>query len=125
MTETIQSVERCGGNLSADKLCIASLRVCFKSRTNERAMQHSLIREVMLHKFELGHNAAEATKNICCAKVAGPVNHSTITRWFKKFHSGCKNLDDQTKLGRLKTKNSRDVLPAIEAILVSSTGSIR
>ena len=38
----------------ADMLCIAS---------------HRLIREVMLHGFELSHNAAEDTKNIFIWKV--------------------------------------------------------
>ena len=29
-------------------------------------MQHSLISELILDKFELGHNAMEVTKNDCC-----------------------------------------------------------
>ena len=35
------------------------------------------------------------TKNICCAKGNGTVDHNTITRWFKKFCLACKNLDNQ------------------------------
>ena len=38
-------------------------------------VQHNLIRG-------LGHNTAEATKNICCAKVEGKVNHNTVTKKF-------------------------------------------
>ena len=68
----------------------------------------------MLFKFELGHNAVEATKNICCAK--GENNHNTLTRWFKKFCSGCNNLDKQAKTGRPKIKESKTVLQAIEAV---------
>ena len=41
--------------------------------------------------------------------------HSTITRWFKKFHLGCKNLDGQAMSGRLKAMNSKAMLQAIEA----------
>ena len=60
----------------------------------------------MLYKFEQGHNDAEAIKNICRAKGEGAVDHNTVTRWFKKFCSGCKNLDDQAKSSRAKTVDS-------------------
>ena len=42
-------------------------------------MQHSLIQELMLYEFEMGHNTAEATTNTCCAKDVGAVDHSTVT----------------------------------------------
>ena len=32
----------------------------------------------------------------------------------KKFHLGCKNLNDQVRLGRPRTVDSKAVLPAIE-----------
>ena len=51
----------------------------------------------MLYEFEQDHNSMEATKNICCAKEKGPVNYSSVIRWFKKFHLGCKNLNDQAR----------------------------
>ena len=57
----------------------------------------------MLYEFKLGHNAADAAKNICCGKGKEIANHSTVTRWSTKFHSGSKNLDDQARSGRLKT----------------------
>ena len=47
----------------------------------------------MLSEFELGYNFTKATKNICCAKSEEAVDHSVVTRWFKKFYLGCKNLD--------------------------------
>ena len=34
----------------------------------------------MLYAFELGHNAIDATKNICCAKDEGTVDHNLVTR---------------------------------------------
>ncbi|CAI9734926.1 Hypothetical predicted protein [Octopus vulgaris] len=58
-------------------------------------MQSRLIWELMLHEFKLGHNAMEAIKNICCTKGEGAVDHSTVTRSFKEFHLGCKNLNEQ------------------------------
>ena len=48
-------------------------------------MQYSLIQELMLYKFKLGHNAMEATKNICCMQDEGSVHHSRVIRCFKKF----------------------------------------
>ena len=36
-------------------------------------VQRSLIRELWLYEFELGHNAAEATKNIYCEKTESEV----------------------------------------------------
>ena len=84
-------------------------------------VQHSLIRKLMLYEFEPGHNATEATKNICFAKGEGAVDHNTVTRWFKKFRSGCKNLDDQARSGMPKNMSSKAVLQAIEANWASST----
>ena len=57
----------------------------------------------MFYEFELSHNATKATKNICYAKNEGAVDPSTVTRWFKKFHLGCKYLNDQTRSGWPKT----------------------
>ena len=71
-------------------LYIASLCVWFESYTN---MQCILIWEVMLYKFE----------NICCVKGEGAVYHSIVTKWFKIFHSGGKNLSNQARLGQPKT----------------------
>ena len=42
----------------------------------------------MLYKFKLSHHAEEATKNICCMKGKGVADHSTVTKFFKKFYSG-------------------------------------
>ena len=48
---------------------------------NER---QNLILKFIFYDFELGHNAVEATKNIFLVKDEGPVDHSTITRWFEE-----------------------------------------
>ena len=73
-------------------------------------MQCSLIQEFMLYIFELGHSTTKATKNICRAKCEGAVDHSTVTRWFKKFCLGCKNLNDQARSSRPKTMDSKVTL---------------
>ena len=49
---------------------------------------------MVVHEFELGHNATEATKNICCAKEKDADNPSTVTKRLEKFRKGFKNLDD-------------------------------
>ena len=63
----------------------------------------------MLYKFILGHNTGEATKKICHAKGEGAVDHTTLTRWFKKFLSDQKNFDNQAKSGRPKTMDSEAI----------------
>ena len=54
----------------------------------------------MLYEFELGHNAMEATKNMCCAK-----GESTVTRWFMKFWSDFKNYNNQIDLKLMYCEN--------------------
>ena len=76
-------------------------------------------REFLLYKFKLGHNATETSKNICCTKGEGAVEHNTVTGWFKKFHSSCKSLDNQTRSIVSKNVDSKAVLQATEANLVS------
>ena len=58
-------------------MCIALLCDLKATQMN---MQYSLIWDLMIYKFELGHKAMEATKNVCCAKDEGAVDHSTVTR---------------------------------------------
>ena len=72
--------------------------------------------ELIFYKFELGYNIMVAIKNICCVKGEVAVDHSTVTRWFKRFFSGCKNLDNQAKSGRPRT-----ILQGIETNSVSHT----
>ena len=80
-------------------------------------MQYSLIWELMP---QLDQNTTEATKNIW-VKDEGRIDHSTVNRWLKKIHrSGCKNLNDQARLGRPKAIDSK----AIATNQVSSTQRI-
>ena len=79
-------------------ILVGALTLCalLHSELNLKAAWVKVQLELLLYEFELGHNATKATKNICCAKDHAFV-HSTETRWFKKFHSGSKNLDDPTR----------------------------
>ena len=69
----------------------------------------------MFYAFKLGHDTAEVTKNICCANGKSAIDHYTVTRCLKKFHSGCKNLNNQARSGSPKPVDSETVLQAIEA----------
>ena len=63
----------------------------------------------------------EATKNTYCVKGEGIVELSTLTRWFKKFHSCWKNLKHQAKSGKPKSVASKAVHQAIDANPVYSS----
>ena len=52
-------------------LYMASFRAKFESLKIN--VQHCWSQEIMLYKFELNHNAAEATINICFVKIEGAV----------------------------------------------------
>ena len=43
-------------------------------------VQHSLILALVIYKFKLGQNTAEAIKNICSEKGEGTVDHSLVTK---------------------------------------------
>ena len=71
------------------------LHSMYNLKAAQMNVQYSLIQELMLYKFEPNHNIMEVTKNIC---VNGEDDHRTVTRWFKKFCSDCKNLNSQVGL---------------------------
>ena len=75
----------------------------------------------MFYNFKFSQNAVEATKIICCTKNESMVDYSTVTRWLKKFSSGCKNFNDQARSGRPKTVDSKVGHEVTEANLESKT----
>ena len=50
----------------------------------------------------------ETTKNICYMKG----DLTIVTKWCKKFHSGCKNLDIQAMSGRPKNHGFKGHAPS-------------
>ena len=84
-------------------------------------MQCSLIQGLILYGFELGYTAGEAIKEICCVKDEGTVDHSAVIRCFKKFGSGCKNLNNQASLKLY----FEAMISAIDVNLVCCTQSIK
>ena len=78
----------------------------------------------MFYEFKLGHNTMEANKNICCIKEKTTINHSTLTRWFKKFCSDCMNPDDQLWSSRPKTMDLEAMPQVILTNSPNSTGRV-
>ena len=78
----------------------------------------------MLYEFKVGNNTVKATKSICCVKIEGGVDGSTVTKWFKKFCLGYKNLIDHARSYSPKTMDSEVMLRARKANLESSTQKI-
>ena len=95
--------------------------VCHKTQTNHNHNQKYLIKiltqELILNEFKLGHNPEEAIKLLVVWKIKheGSVDYHKVTRGFKKFYLGCKNLDNQARTSRPKIVDSDPVLQAIEA----------
>ena len=60
--------------------CSALLHSICDLKTAQTDRQCSLIQKLRLYKSELGYNTMEATKNICCVKGEGIIDHSTVTK---------------------------------------------
>ena len=74
----------------------------------------------MIYKFDLGHNPAKATNNICCMKDEDVVDFSTTTSWLKKFLSSRKNLNNQARLGGPKTVDFKAMRGCPHGIMVKA-----
>ena len=68
----------------------------FKSHMNERATESNS------GTYVLGM----WSKNIYCVRAD---DHSTVTRWLKKFHLGHNNLANQTRSSRPKKREFQDL----------------
>jgi [histone H3]-lysine36 N-dimethyltransferase SETMAR len=60
-------------------------------------MNKSEIRVIFLYELKLGHNAAEATRNINHAFGEDTANERTTQRWFAKFRSGDMSLENEPR----------------------------
>lgn len=68
----------------------------------------------MLHEFQLGHSAAEATRNINYAVGNDVCKESTVREWFRKFKNGDISLERKVGSGRRSMVESEPVIRAIE-----------
>ena len=96
--------------------CVLLLLIC-NLKATEMNVQCSLIQELIIYKFIL-----EATKNICCLKGEIAIDHSIVHRWFKKFHTDCKDLNNRSRSGRPKTVDSKVMLQAMAVNPVNIIG---
>jgi histone-lysine N-methyltransferase SETMAR len=72
------------------------------------------IRLRLLHEFQLGHNAAEACRNVCTALGNKAVCESTARKWIARFREGETDVKDKSRRGRPKTIDSDGILAAVE-----------
>ena len=97
--------------------CCALLHSVHDLKAAQMSVECSLIHELMFYKFELGHIATEATKNICGVKGEGAVDHSAdVSRNF--MHVAKTLMIRQHEVGQ-KVMIPR---PFLEANLESSAG---
>jgi hypothetical protein len=73
------------------------------------------IRHCMLYEFDQGHKAAEATRNICDIYGEEAVKERTCRRFFEKFSSGDRSLEDKHHSGRPTEFNTEALKIKIEA----------
>jgi hypothetical protein len=79
------------------------------------SFEKSLIREILLYEFQLGHNVAEAIRNIHRAKGEPALKKSAAYEWFQRFEGGITDVKDLPRLGRPKTSNLEVLREAVEA----------
>jgi len=75
-------------------------------------MKNRDFRAIFLYEFKLGHNAAEAARNINGAFGDGTASERTIRFWFEKFRSGDTSLENE-ECGRPETVVDNDQLRAL------------
>ena len=103
ITKAVQAMKNVpaivSNNIVVDALTLCALLHCvYDMKAEQINMQCILIQEFLLYESGMGHKTAEATKNICCVKGEDAADHSTVIRWFKKFHFGCKKKKQSGKV---------------------------
>eukprot|EP01133_Synstelium_polycarpum_P030461 gene30461-37793_t len=94
-------------------------------------MQKRDFRAIFLYEYKLGHNAAEAARNINRAFGVGTASERTIRFWFEKFRSGNESLEnddpatvDDTRLKQLVEENTKKTVRELANDLNVSVGSV-
>lgn len=72
------------------------------------------IRVILLHEFKLGHNAAEAARNIIRVWGEGTTTERTARRWFEQFRKGDFNIEDKEGRGRSSEVDDHQLKAMIE-----------
>ena len=66
--------------------CCALFHSMWDLKSTQINVRCRLIQELMFYEFKLANNTINTTQNFCYAKDGSRVDHSTVTKWFKKFH---------------------------------------
>ena len=96
-------------------ICCVVLHTVRDSKAAQVNVQHSLIGELLLYEFELGHYSEEGRKIICYGKDESAVDQSKVSRWLKKYCPACKNFPHQARSSRPKSVESKTMFQDIEA----------
>lgn len=75
-------------------------------------MNNRDLRAIFFYEWKLGHNAAEATRNISRAFGKDSANERTVRRWFEKFRNGDVSLENEAR-GRPESLVDDDQLKAL------------
>jgi len=92
-------------------------------------------RVIILYEYKLGHNAAQAMRNINEAFGANTVNSRMVQRWFQNFRNGNMNLENQERgrpssvvddnqLKDLIEKDTQTTVRELAATMNASVGTI-
>ena len=72
------------------------------------------IRHILQYYYEKGKNASHAAYNICAIYGSYTVSISTAQRWFQRFRSGAKVIEDAQRSGRPVVENCDKIAELIE-----------
>lgn len=81
----------------------------------EFTMEKKQLRAIFLYEYKLGHNAAQASRNINSAYGEGTANERMLQRWFKKFLDGDETLEDEEGRGRKSVIENNQLKVLVEA----------
>ena len=82
------------------------------------------IRHCLLNEFQLGHSAAEATRNICEEIGEGTLSNVTTCHWFKRFRNKDYSLQDEHRSGRPVEINMDELKQLIESDPTLTTSNV-
>lgn len=77
--------------------------------------QKMLYRACALYEFDQGHSAAEAGRNIRNTYGSDAISDSSCRRWFARFKSGDRTLEDREREGRPEIVDRRLLKEAVDA----------
>lgn len=78
-------------------------------------MERKQLRTIFLYEYKLGHQVAEATRNINRAFGKNTVNELIVFQWFQKFQRGDESLEEEEGRRRLSVINNNRLNTLIEA----------